>query len=295
MFVKNKIYYRPKLHKKYGGRVRYGISNCPKHPIIFIFSGETGKQYGYKDGWDDDKYFWYSGEGQIGNMEFTGGNKSLRDHEVNEKKVFLFEKTKESGYWKFIDQLKLVDIRNYLINFIEKDINKTREGIQFKFISVSHNIEIKEDLQQSVQLVNKKIYDYNEPGETERKGLVTTRIGQGAYRIAVLKKWNNKCGVTGSNIKKILIASHIVPWSKSNDIEKKDVENGILLSPDIDALFDRHLISFNNTGEIIIPSKISKHEQDKLGINEKMKLSHVSNGMKSYLSRHREAFNEKNK
>ena len=57
---------------------------------------------------------------------------------------------------------------------------------------------------------------------------------------------------TNCSILKILIASHIVPWKEASDNERLDVENGILLSPTIDALFDKHLISFNDDGSIII-------------------------------------------
>ena len=55
-----------------------------------------------------------------------------------------------------------------------------------------------------------------------------------------------------------MIASHIVPWKDSSDQERRDVNNGILLSPTYDALFDKHLISFDDTGSIIISSKIKK-------------------------------------
>ena len=133
----------------------------------------------------------------------------------------------------------------------------------------------------------RRIKTYKKPNVTERSGLVTNRVGQGYYRQEILKKWNNKCGVTGISIKEILISSHIVPWSKSNEDERLDPENGILLSPNIDSLFDRHLISFKDSGKIIISNKLSSSEIDKLGVNSQMKLSHVSNGMKKYLSRHR--------
>ena len=90
-----------------------------------------------------------------------------------------------------------------------------------------------------------------------------------------------------------MISSHIVPWSESNDIERLDSENGILLSPNIDSLFDKHLISFEDNGSIIISSKVDEVNQISLGINSQIKIP-VSEGMKKYLKRHRERFNEKN-
>ena len=131
---------------------------------------------------------------------------------------------------------------------------------------------------------------YKTPNKTERKGLVTSRVGQGLYRRDLLNKFQNKCAVTGAELKEILIASHIVPWKDSNDKERRDVNNGILLSPTYDALFDKHLISFDDSGSIIISSKIKKLI-NVLGIDLNAKVK-VDDEMKNYLRRHRERFRE---
>ena len=89
-----------------------------------------------------------------------------------------------------------------------------------------------------------------------------------------------------------MISSHIVPWKDSSKSEKGDPENGILLSPKLDGLFDRHLISFEDSGKIVLSSTLSQKDLDKLGVNEDMKLSHVTDGMKPYLKRHRNKFYE---
>ena len=191
------------------------------------------------------------------------------------------------------DELKLVDYLYYPIVYKEDGRKSlTRKGIKFKFMSVSSETKEKTN---AGQRDNERTYNYNKPNKTERRGFVNSRVGQGYYRQQILDKWENKCGVTGSNIKEILIASHIVPWSKSNDRERLDPENGILLSPDIDGLFDKYLISFKGSGGIIISNKINQDELEKMGIHKNMKLSQVSRGMKSYLSRHRKTFDEKNK
>ena len=130
---------------------------------------------------------------------------------------------------------------------------------------------------------------YKKPDETERKGLVTSRVGQGYYRQQIIERWEGRCPVSGVTITPLLIASHIVPWSQSNDEEKLDVNNGILLSPNFDALFDRHLISFENDGSILISDKLTQEDREALGVVESIKIS-VSEGMISYLERHRENF-----
>ena len=73
-------------------------------------------------------------------------------------------------------------------------------------------------------------------------------------------KWENKCSVTGYGNTKVLISSHIVPWRESNREEKYDVDNGLLLSPDLDALFDKNLISFQDDGRIIFSNQINVNE-----------------------------------
>ena len=148
------------------------------------------------------------------------------------------------------------------------------------------------DLSKKISDQRKK--EYKKPDKTERKGLVTSRVGQGWYRKEILKRWERKCSVTGCGIEKILISSHIVPWSKSTDEERLDVGNGVLLSPNLDSLFDRHLISFKDTGEIIISKNLNDNDLQILEINKDMKLRYVYNDMKKYLSRHKKTFNEKN-
>ena len=81
-----------------------------------------------------------------------------------------------------------------------------------------------------------------------------------------------------------------MPWKDSTDEERRDVNNGILLSPTYDALFDKHLISFDDSGSIIISSKI-KNLVNILGIDLNAKVK-VDNEMKNYLRRHREQFRE---
>ena len=128
---------------------------------------------------------------------------------------------------------------------------------------------------------------YRKPNETERTGLVTSRVGQGYFRQQVLQRWDGKCAVTGSDVLSILIASHIIPWSEASDEERLDVDNGILLSPLYDALFDKHLISFDDDGNILFSPTMSDDHIGQLGISINAKIS-VKRGMLKYLARHRE-------
>jgi hypothetical protein len=130
---------------------------------------------------------------------------------------------------------------------------------------------------------------YREPDQTERQGLVTSRVGQGFYRQQIIEKWGGKCPISGINILSILISSHIVPWSESNDEERLDVENGILLSPLYDSLFDKHLISFDDDGRLLVSSKINLGNIEKLGLLKDIKIT-LSEGMIKYIWKHQEKF-----
>ena len=144
--------------------------------------------------------------------------------------------------------------------------------------------------EQSFQSNNSKSNDetdYKIPDKTSRTGLVTSRIGQGEYRRRILKRWGYKCAVNGSKIKEVLIASHIVPWRESTNEERLDVDNGILLSPVYDALFDRHFISFADNGSIVLSKAISKTEFSEIGVNGNERIENLTDKNKIYLKRHR--------
>ena len=211
-------------------------------------------------------------------MEFKGGNRAIRDHYENEKRILLFQETKKT-FIELKEELELIDYS--FIQTLDSE-NTNRKAIQFKF--AAENISKKLDIDTEKRIV-KYSKPHLKPNKTERKGLVTSRVGQGFYRQELIKKFDNKCAVTGINLEEILIASHIIPWRHSNDEERLDVENGILLSPLYDALFDKNLISFQDNGDIIISKKIQDTELISLiDINANIK---ITEGMKKYLINHR--------
>ncbi len=128
----------------------------------------------------------------------------------------------------------------------------------------------------------------SDPGitATEKQQLVKARIGQGLFREMSLSYWG-KCCLTGCELQGVLRASHIKPWRDCSNSERLDVYNGLLLSPNVDALFDKGLISFEDTGEILISSQLSEAALKALGCNSKMKIALKPEHAK-YLSYHRE-------
>jgi 5-methylcytosine-specific restriction protein A len=290
-FIPEQIYNRRKdIHAIYGGNWQSGISPSANHPYIFIFSGKSGHQHGYEDGWDNPNVFSYTGEGQTGDMEFTRGNLALHDHKQNGKRVFLFEIEKSKGYVRFKSEVEVFDA-DYFETHDTKGTN--RIGIKFFFKRIGAYVPLQANLFSQVPVVADPLEKYSivPPNSTERKGLVTSRVGQGAYRKRIIHRWEYRCAVTGFDKLDILIASHIVPWCDSNDNERLDVDNGLLLTPTYDALFDRNLMSFENNGKIILSDAIDNEVYKKIGVSGMEKIKNLSSYNHNYLDRHRLHFN----
>jgi hypothetical protein len=101
---------------------------------------------------------------------------------------------------------------------------------------------------------------------TEREQLVKQRIGQVVYRDALLNYWKSCCALTSINIPEMLRASHIKPWAAcDNDSDRLNVYNGLLLSANYDALFDKGLITFDDKGQIIYSGKLSSSQIHDIG------------------------------
>ena len=122
--------------------------------------------------------------------------------------------------------------------------------------------------------------------ETEKKQLVKARIGQGVFRLR-LEKIEKHCRMTGVIDKILLVASHIKPWRYSNNIEKLDGNNGLLLSPHVDKLFDKGLISFSNSGDILCANKDIEAAMRTWGLDPAMNVGAFNKRQQKYLEYHR--------
>lgn len=176
------------------------------------------------------------------------------------------------GGYQLIDRESAIKI----MNFVPKNLRTTEWNNIFYEISggqsaVSYDID---------QLQNEDI------PETERQALHQARIGQGAFRSHLLQRWNESCAVTGCTVKAALRASHIKPWCESENSERLDPNNGLILSATIDALFDRGLISFKDDGAMLVSDSISSDDRAVLGLPASLRLP-LRDREKAYLASHR--------
>ena len=97
----------------------------------------------------------------------------------------------------------------------------------------------------------KKLQRLTAISKTEVEAEVHQRIGQNVFRCILLEIYNERCCVCGLNIKELLRASHILPWS-DNTQNRLNPENGLCLSATYDAAFDKHLISFDDDYRMVV-------------------------------------------
>ena len=124
-------------------------------------------------------------------------------------------------------------------------------------------------------------------GATQKTQIINSRRGQGVFK-ANVRLVETFCRVTKVANPKHLIASHIKPWSKSDDIEKLSGFNGLLLAPHIDHLFDKGFISFEGNGNLILSSQLDESLLDKWHIHKKINVGNFRKEQQQFLEYHRD-------
>lgn len=130
---------------------------------------------------------------------------------------------------------------------------------------------------------------------TERMALIAARLGQGRFRDQLMRVWDGRCAVTGIDVPSLLRAAHIKPWCLSDDEERLDAHNGLLLVANLDAAFDARLISFDGSGLMLFSAALGPEPRAMLGIPREPHLAHPprltrppSPKQQKFLAQHRE-------
>ena len=125
--------------------------------------------------------------------------------------------------------------------------------------------------------------------QTERTALVQARRGQGLFRDNV-RSIEHACRITRVERMEHLIASHIQPWRDSSNEQRLDGENGLLLTPTVDHLFDKGFISFESAGQLIVSPVADPVSLKRMGIDHdaRTNVGAFSQGQRQYLEFHRE-------
>lgn len=142
---------------------------------------------------------------------------------------------------------------------------------------------------QALETYLTRINDLTQTGihTTEAERMIKQRIGQSTFREALLDYWEDACSVTGLALPEILRASHAKPWANcETDAERLDVYNGFLLNANLDALFDRGLITFDNMGTLHCSTRLSSEHKKWLQIDNNIRLRWLTENHIPYLTWH---------
>ena len=262
-----KKYDRNELVRKWGYESRQAISRgvvTPQHEKIIILFVTKKKQSSlpqYVDYIDGDYLFW-EGESRHGN------DQRIIKAEENNDIIHLFYR--EIHHSPFVYKGIIVLVKSEI---------KYQKPSNFVFKLIGYD-EISTDIDQAYE-------ELQTLTETEKDAVIRARIGQGDFRRQLIRYWKG-CAVTGITNTSFLKASHIKPWRESNNKERLDVYNGLLLTPNLDLLFDLGHVSFKNNGEMILSKLLSNEDKLFMGINKKLALKKINPRHLKYLKYHRE-------
>lgn len=177
-----------------------------------------------------------------------------------------------------VDEFKYV--MDYFLRYDENWLNRDIETV---IDTAEQEDVLKAQLDNSVDEIDKEIETKQLQGE-EREALIKVRVNQSAFRKLLMRRYTHCC-LCDVDDESLLVASHIKPWAKSSHEEKVDVNNGLLLCPNHDKLFDRGYISFDNGGHIVISDELSKNCAISMNIKNDMQIE-LSNDNIKYVEYH---------
>jgi putative restriction endonuclease len=261
-----KKYERPWLANEWGFRGYEAISRgvfCPRgggQIILFVTRIKQESLEQYNDYISGDYLFW---EGEKGH----GNDQRIANSPQSGEEVHLFYREIHHSPFEYKGLVSIVG-SGFVPDRPTKFVFHLIHDLSAQDDVTTHETEVK-----------------NLP-ETERQSIIKARIGQGIFRQQLIEMWDG-CAVTNVRLPNVLRASHIKPWRFSTNSERLDPYNGLLLLPQYDQLFDKGLISFDESGEILRSPALDGIEPAKLGIDVKDRLRSLSSQHLEFLEYHR--------
>lgn len=126
--------------------------------------------------------------------------------------------------------------------------------------------------------------------ETECETIVLARRGQGLFKQRVMTI-ERACRITGVDREEHLRASHCKPWRSATNAERLDGNNGLLLTPSMDHLFDRGFIGFEDDGQVIVSPVAHPGSLHRMGLDaaHPPNVGRFSSGQQAFLAFHRDS------
>lgn len=271
-------YTRPELSKLWELGGHQGISRGVYTPagqnVIFLFVTRHKQNCltQYKDFLEGDLLYW---EGETGH----GNDERIASASSRGESIHLFYRERHHSEFVYYGKVILANIVRYQ--------NKPSEFV-FKVV----NVEV-HDAYSTMSAVADVTADYQLASEStlnniDRQVLTKSRgVAQRLFRGNLFRLWDGSCAVTGVREPKVLKAGHIKPWAACAPQEKIDHFNGLLLIPNLDSLFNEHLISFKDNGELLVSDKFHRDDRRRMHISEELHLRQVFDQTRPYLELHR--------
>jgi len=260
--------------------------------VIFSFCGTRIKAIGMATGpaetstkpdFGDAGGTW-SSEGWLVPVEFKELQKQIRPQDHIERiRPFLPEKYSPlqptSGFG--LQSVYLAEVPSQMAGLLAELI-----GSEYSQVIRQLRGENDTDDDRLADTVEEGIYGRMDIGSTEKQQLVKARRGQGVFK-ANVRLNEHACRVTGVSNPLHLRASHIKPWAYSNDAEKLDGCNGLLLAPHIDHLFDHGWISFADSGHLLVSPQLEATVLNRWGIAPGLPVGQFNARQMQFLNYHR--------
>lgn len=276
---------REQIHGALGGQLQGGISTPANSAFVIVFTGAAGATHGYNDFWDDEERLHYFGEGQRGDMTMTGGNRAILEHKQNGKRLLMFQQMGHGKPNRFRGEYELDDF--YLAEDVLDTEGKPRTAIVFRLRPLNEEPSADEFALPSLSK-NLGIED------TESPRLQKIRTKQSLFKRRLLNV-EKQCRISGIADLRFLRASHIRPWSKCDSgTQRADGNNGLLLCPQADFLFDLGWISFQSNGGLLVTKHMPNEVVSRIGLDLGARSCGTFNTLqREYLEFHRETVFEK--
>ncbi|MNT09545.1 hypothetical protein D3C72_1443320 [compost metagenome] len=189
-------------------------------------------------------------------MRYCSGNLALRDHIKTGKKLIVFQGMGKGRPCRYLGEF--VALSSYIQENTPDVEGKLRKAIVFRLKSATPDNGLA--LSEEDATIVKTIAD-GDISETVKRMLVEVRTKQRLFRDRLIGI-EKGCRLTKIEDLRFLRASHIKPWAESTTEERVDGENGLLLAPHADQLFDSGWISFDEDGGLLVatnmPSKVKE-------------------------------------
>ncbi|MEN5155664.1 HNH endonuclease signature motif containing protein [Stenotrophomonas muris] len=283
------LYNRQKqIHGVFGGQQQGGISTPKEHPLVIAFTGEAGVSHGYHDFWDDDEVFHYFGEGQVGDMKYVAGNRAIGEHVKDGKSLVVFQMMGKGRPYRYLGRFMCQS--SYVQPGTPDREGQPRSAIVFRLRSLEASLGLASSQTDQAEIDA----TIDEVGATSVRRETEVRTKQRLFRERLIGI-EKGCRLTGIEDLRFLRASHIKPWADSTDSERVNGENGLLLAPHADLLFDRGWISFSSSGRLLIAKGLPTDVQIRLGLkmNASLRYGVFSPNQLGFLEFHREAVFDK--